>query len=69
MRDLSPFVDYLVWAMESRGIMDTQAIYDGVRAYCERFSKSQLRISTMTDPDVFFFLMERYFDLRWEQLA
>jgi hypothetical protein len=31
----------------------------------DKLSRSQLRISTMTDPDVFFFLMERYFGLRW----
>lgn len=32
----------------------------------DKLSKSQLRISTMTDPDVFFVLMERYFGLRWK---
>jgi hypothetical protein len=39
MRDTAVFVTYLVWAMESRGVMNTQAIYRGVKSYCERFSR------------------------------
>ncbi len=36
MRDLSPMVQYLVWAMEGRGEMTTQAIYRAVKSKCDK---------------------------------
>jgi hypothetical protein len=36
MTDLTPVVQYLIWAMESRGVMRTQDIYRAFKAVCDQ---------------------------------
>ena len=39
MRDISPMWQYLIWAMEGRGVMRTQAIYRTVKEWCDKFNR------------------------------
>jgi hypothetical protein len=39
MGDDVPMWQYLIWAMEKRGIMRTQDIYHAVKAWCEKMKR------------------------------
>jgi hypothetical protein len=39
MRHLTPVAQFLIWAMEHRGVMTTDAIYRAVKAQCERMGR------------------------------
>jgi hypothetical protein len=39
MSDITPMWQYLVWAMEGRGVMSTQSIYRHVKDWCARFER------------------------------